>query len=153
MPCDETMVTIHDDIADLIEQTKLCLAATVTPDNKPNLSPKGSIIRASDSQLAFADIRSPDTISNLASNSAIQVSVINPLTRRGYLCSGKGRVLKRGAEFDRLMARFADRGIKNPINAIVVVDVDHIEDVRSPLYDLGYTEEQIKKTWVDNYTS
>ena len=147
------MVTVSDEIAKFIEQTRLGFVATVTPDNKPNISPKGSIIRAADGQIAFADIRSPDTVSNLASNSAVEVSVINPIVRRGYLFAGTGRVLKGGLQFDKLMARFLSRGIKNVINTIVVIDVEEIKEVRSPMYDLGYTEEQIKKVWVDNYAS
>lgn len=153
MPCDETMATVSDEIAKFIEQTGLGFVATVTPDNKPNISPKGSIIRAADEQMAFADIRSPDTVADLASNSAIEVSVINPIVRRGYLFAGTGQVLKRGPQFDKLLARFQSRGIKNVINTIVVIDVQEITEVRSPLYDLGYTEEQIKKAWLDNYVS
>ena len=135
------MVTISDEIAQFIEQAGLGFVATVTPDNKPNISPKGSIIRATDGQIAFADIRSPDTVSNLASNSAVEVSVIHPIVRRGYLFAGTGRVLRRGLQFDKLMARFLSRGIKNAINAIVVIDIEEIKQVRSPMYDLGHTED------------
>lgn len=153
MPCVDTMVTVSDEIAKFIEQTRLGFVATVTPSNKPNISPKGSIIRATGEQIAFADIRSPNTVADLASNSAIEVSVINPIVRRGYLFAGTGKVLRRGSQFDELMARFLSRGIKNVINTIVVIDVEEIQEVRSPMYDLGYTEEQIKKVWTDNYVS
>lgn len=147
------MAVINDEIAGFVEGTRLGFVATVTPDNKPNVSPKGSIIRAAEDQLAFADIRSPDTIANLESNSAVEINVINPIVRRGYLFVGDGRILEKGSQFDDIIARFKERGIKNAVNRIVIIDVTEIREVRSPLYDLGYTEEQIRGMWSSSYES
>ena len=43
----------------MIAELRLCYVATVTPDGKPNLSPKGSLRVVDDDHLAFADIMSP----------------------------------------------------------------------------------------------
>lgn len=145
------MAVISDEVAEFVQNERLGYVATVSPDCKPNLSPKGSVIRSGPESLAFAEIRSPDTIENIESNDAVEVSVISPIIRRGYMFSGRGHVHKDGALFDDLVKKFRGMGIQSPINAVVVIDVEHIRDTRSPLYDLGYTEEQIRDTWKRTY--
>ena len=50
------MAIITDEMARMIAELRLCYVATVTPDGKPNLSPKGSLRVVDDGHLAFADI-------------------------------------------------------------------------------------------------
>jgi hypothetical protein len=38
----------------------------------------------SDDELGFADLASPGTIENLRHNSAIELNVVDPFTRRGF---------------------------------------------------------------------
>lgn len=147
------MARVTDEMAQFIENERLCFVATVSPENVPNISPKGSLMRSGDSSIAFADIRSPDTVANLESNPAVEVSVISPIVRRGYLFAGRGRVVREGPEFDGMVARFRAMGIKSPIGTVVIIDVDRVEETMSPLYDLGYTEDQIRETWKKHYFS
>jgi hypothetical protein len=44
----------------------------VTPDGKPNLSPKGSLKVWDDETVVFADIASPGTMRNLLTNPFIE---------------------------------------------------------------------------------
>lgn len=141
------MAVISDEVAEFVQNVRLGYVATVSSDCKPNLSPKGSVMRSGPESLAFAEICSPDTVANLESNSAVEVSVINPIIRRGYLFSGRGHIHRSGTLFDGLIKKFRDMGIQSPINAVVVIDVDYIGDTKSPMYDLGYTEEQVKNIW------
>ena len=53
---------ITQEIKDFLNLHKLGYVATVSSDGKPNLSPKGTIIGWTSKILAFADIRSPDTV-------------------------------------------------------------------------------------------
>ena len=147
------MARVTDEMAQFIENERLCFVATVSPGNVPNISPKGSLMRSGDSSIAFADIRSPDTVANLESNPAVEVSVISPIVRRGYLFAGRGRVVREGPEFDGMVARFREMGIKSPIGTVVIIEVDRVEETMSPLYDLGYTEDQIRETWKKHYFS
>ena len=146
------MARVTDQMAEFMENERLGFVATVSPDGKPNVSPKGSLVRSGDYSIAFAEIRSPDTIKNLESNPAVEVSVISPIVRRGYLFAGRGRVIREGPEFDDMVARFQKMGIKSRIGAVVVIQVDHTEETRSPLYDLGYTEDQIRDRWQGRYS-
>jgi hypothetical protein len=53
------MGILTDEMKRVVTEIQLCYAATVTPDGKPNLSPKGSITVLSDDELGFADLASP----------------------------------------------------------------------------------------------
>ena len=63
---------ITEAIKDFLDLQKLGYVATVSSDGKPNLSPKGTIIGWTSDVLAFADIRSPDTLRNLKINPDVE---------------------------------------------------------------------------------
>jgi len=56
---------LTSDMRAVIETCQLCFAATVSPDGRPNLSPKGTIRVWDDEHLFFLDIASPQTRANL----------------------------------------------------------------------------------------
>lgn len=141
------------DIEPFLEKQKLGYVATVSKDNTPNLSPKGTVLCWKGSYVIFADIRSPDTITNLSENPHLEINVVDPILRKGYRIKGKGKILKDGNEFQEILDYYKSKGIKSKINSIVLVNVDHIKEVTSPLYDLGYSENQIKDKWRNHYLS
>ena len=142
---------ITQEIKDFLDLHKLGFVATVNSDGKPNISPKGTIIGWSSETLAFADIRSPDTIENLQNNPNLEINVIDPLLRKGYLFTGTARILNDGAMYEEIFQHFRNKGIKSPINSIVLVDISNIYEVTSPLYDLGVSEEEIKSKWKKHF--
>jgi len=85
-----------NEIKNLIEQQKLGYVATVSPDNTPNLSPKGTISVWDDEHLVFADIKSPKTMANLEKNSSVEINVVDPIARKGYRFKGIGKILSSG---------------------------------------------------------
>ncbi|MFB5611111.1 MAG: pyridoxamine 5'-phosphate oxidase family protein [Nitrosopumilaceae archaeon] len=147
------MVKISDEIKNFLERQKLGFVATVSPDNTPNVSPKGTIFAWGDEKLIFADIKSPQTISNLQKNSSIEINVIDPILRKGYRFKGKGLILKDTEEFSKILKFYEEKGTKSKINSAVVVDVETLSEVTSPLYDLGFSEEEIKEKWKKYYLS
>ena len=144
---------ITTEIKDFLNLQKLGYVATVSSDGKPNISPKGTIIGWSSEILAFADIRSPDTVKNLNDNPDVEINVIDPLLRKGYLFQGKARILQDGTLYQEILNHYRQNGIKSPINAIILVDVSCISDVISPLYDLGISEEEIKSKWQKHFST
>ena len=76
------MSEISEEIKNFLNLQKLGYVATVSSDGTPNISPKGTIIGWSKNQLAFADIRSPDTMQNLKTNPNVEINVIDPLLDR-----------------------------------------------------------------------
>jgi len=144
---------ITPEIKDFLNLQKLGYVATVTSDGKPNISPKGTIIGWDSKTLAFADIRSPDTMKNLKDNPNVEINVIDPLLRKGYLFQGTSRIIEDETLYQEILNYYRANGIKSPINSIVLVDVSNISDVTSPLYDMGISEEEIKSKWQKHFAS
>lgn len=144
---------ITKEIKDFLNLQKLGYVATVSSDKKPNISPKGTIIGWSSETLAFADIRSPDTIKNLIGNPNVEINVIDPLLRKGYLFQGTARLIKDGDLYQEILSYYRQNGIKSLINSIVLVDVSCVSEVVSPLYDLGISEEEIKSKWQSHFST
>jgi uncharacterized protein len=144
---------ITSEIKNFLNTQKLGYVATVSSDGLPNISPKGTIIAWSSEILAFADIRSPDTVKNLQNNPNVEINVIDPLLRKGYLFKGVTRLINSGLQYDEILQYYRDNGITSPINAIILVDVSCISDVISPLYDMGISEDEIKTKWKNHFAN
>ena len=78
------MSVLTEDMKRLVREQRLGYVATVSPDGSPNVSPKGSMTVLDEDTLVFADIESPHTIRNLASEPRTEINVVDPLTRKGY---------------------------------------------------------------------
>ena len=79
------MVSIlTDDMRRMLQEQQLGFIATVCPDGTPNLSPKGTTSVWDDEHLVFADICSPNTIANLRQNPAVEINVVDIVSRKGY---------------------------------------------------------------------
>jgi predicted pyridoxine 5'-phosphate oxidase superfamily flavin-nucleotide-binding protein len=141
------MGVITSDMRRLVEQQQLGFIATVCPDGTPNLSPKGTTAVWDDDHLVFADIHSPGTIANLAANPAIEVNVVDPLTRKGYRFKGHASVLREGPEFQRALDFYRARGSTSGKRHIVLVTVQAAAPLISPAYDGGQTEAEITARW------
>jgi len=144
---------ITQEIKDFLDLQRLGYVATVSLDGKPNISPKGTIIAWTSEVLAFADIRSPDTVKNLQSNPNVEINVIDPLLRKGYLFKGQARIIKDTSLYEEILAHYRKKGIKSPINSIVLVDISEVSEVTSPLYDMGISEQEIKSKWKKHFES
>ncbi len=145
------MTMITQEIKDFLNLQKLGYVATVSSEGKPNISPKGTIIGWTSTTLVFADIRSPDTMRNLQSNPHVEINVIDPLLRKGYLFKGQARIIKDNALFEEILNHYRNKGVKSPINSIVLTDVSSVSEVTSPLYDMGISKQEIKSKWKKHF--
>ena len=148
------MGVLTDSMKQVVEQQRLGFVATVCADGTPNVSPKGTLCVHDDDHLMFADIRSPGTIANLRTNPALEVNVVDHFVRKGYRFKGRAKILEAGAEFDRLVAVFASRGIPDAprrIRAIVVVRVEQARPLISPGYDGNTDEASMRARWTQHY--
>ena len=137
----------------VVERQRLGFVATVCPDGTPNLSPKGTTVVWNDDHLVFADIHSPGTVSNLRSNPAVEINVVDPIVRKGYRFKGTARVLGDGALFDEILVFLRKRGVSSPIKHIVLVKVERALPLVSPAYDTGATEEEVRRRWQEYWRS
>jgi hypothetical protein len=97
--------------------------------------------------LVFADIASPGTIANLRANPAIEINVVDPLSRKGYRFKGAARIVGDGPEFETLLDFYRQRGSTGAKQHIVVVTVEHAAPLLSPSYDQGQSEAEISARW------
>jgi len=141
------MNKISESVKIFLNGQKLGYVATVSENGTPNLSPKGTIIAWDESTLAFADIRSPNTMKNLETNPNLEINVVDPLLRKGFRFKGQGTIIKNGQVYESILNHYRKNGIQSPIGAIVLVEVSDILEVTSPLYDLGVTEIEMKDKW------
>ena len=145
------MVIITEEIKNFVNFQKLGYVATISADNTPNLSPKGTIMVLDESHLAFAHIHSPQTVENLKHNPSIEINVVDPFSRRGYRFKGIAEIISTGDKFDKIISHYKETGVKSSIKTIIAVKIEKLSEVLSPLYDLGYTEEELKAKWKKHY--
>jgi len=138
---------IPDSAAQMLEEQRLGYVATVSDDNTPNLSPKGTILALDTHNIIFANISSPQTIKNIRTNSAVEINVVDPASRKGYRFKGIASVLTSGKKFAEILEIYKKRNVQSVIKSIVIVRVDFVAEITSPLYDLGFTESEIKELW------
>ena len=104
-----------------------------------------------ESHLAFADIQSPKTVENIRYNPSIEINVVDPFSRRGYRFKGIAEIITSGDKFDEIISYYKTSGVKSQIKSIILVKIEKLSEVFSPLYDLGHTEEEIKTKWKKYY--
>lgn len=134
----------------LVVDGQLGFVATVCPDGTPNLSPKGTIAVWDDDHVVFAHIHSPATVSNLVANPAIEINVVDQLSRKGFRLKGTATVHVTGRLFETGIQFYDNRGTtsaRERIKAIVIVAVERVTPVLSPAYDLGASEQELRAYW------
>jgi uncharacterized protein len=145
---------LTDEMKAMVPYLRLCYVATVTPDGKPNLSPKGSLIVWDDETVVFADIASPNTIRNLRYNPFIEINLVDPFLRRGFRFKGRAQVHESGPEFDYVAeALWSREGRQYPVNAVVKVTIEQASTILSPVYMFNETmdQEAVKAIWQKRY--
>ena len=137
------------DMRAVIQAAHLCFAATVSPDGRPNLSPKGTIRVWDDAHLFFLDIASPGTRANLAHSPWMELNVVEQLSRRGYRFSGRATVHPAGsAEYVEGVRRvYGDAPPAEPIPGLVRLAIERAAPLFSPAYWRVPDETAIRRLW------
>jgi hypothetical protein len=135
------------DVRRLVDRVRLGFVASLGPDGRPRLSPKGSVAVLDTRTLVFADVASSGTVRNLLENPACEINVVDPMGRQGYRFRGQARILLSGPTFDRILRFYRDRGVPNDIHHMVLVDVEEARRIESPVYALGVREADVRRRW------
>ena len=107
-----------------------------------------------DDHIIFGEIRSPNTVKNLADRPTMEINFVDPFARKGFRAKGQATFLPRGsAEFDALLPRFAQWGaLTDKFNGIVKLRVERALPVISPAYDIGADEAELRETWMAHFS-
>lgn len=141
-----------------------CFVATVSPDGRPNLSPKGTLEVLDGDHLVFSEIRSPNTRRNLEANPFIELNVVDLLSRKGYRFKGRAEVIREGDMYQDVVRRLNAGAVdpppahlvRNPdvpegaywVKSIIYITVEWAAPITSPIYDHGYDEETVRARWL-----
>ncbi|MEM6594165.1 MAG: pyridoxamine 5'-phosphate oxidase family protein [Pseudomonadota bacterium] len=131
---------------ELITRWRLGHIATVTPGGRPSVSPKGTFLVVDDKTIAFGEIRSPQTVTNLTHNPECEVNFVDAFLRNGARLRGTGSMVRRDtADFDTLLPQFEEvwGDLCDRINLIVKINVTEVKPLSTPPYDTGATEEEM----------
>jgi uncharacterized protein len=148
-------VKLSKEMQRMVREQRLGFVATVTPDGRPNVSPKGTTRLWDDERLFFADIASPGTVENLSTNPHIEINVVDPMTRKGFRFKGIAAVHTSGEAYERGLEILRAQGSSasdDRVRAIVVIDVTDAAALVSPAYDDGATEQAVSASWLEYYT-
>src|SRR5690348_15371607 len=117
-------IVLTPDMRAVIRSAHLCFVATVTPEGRPNLSPKGTIRVWDDRHLFFLDIASPGTRANLAANPWMELNVVDQLSRRGYRFFGRVTLHASGDIFEKAVRIVVDEEkARYPVACVVMLAV------------------------------
>ncbi len=142
------MPVLTEEMRRLVREQRLGYVATISPDGSPNLSPKGSLTVWGEDRLVFADIESPHTIRNLATNPRLEVNVVDPFTRKGFRFRGQGSVMRSGDAYWKILEMYKAEGADvRRIRAVVVIDVAQAAPLVSPVYLTGLGEAEVRRLW------
>ena len=148
------MAGFTQDMVDVVENAKLAFVATVRPDGRPNLSPKGSVRVLDSEHLIFADMASPQTVENLRHRPDVEVNVVDFLSRRGYRFRGTAEILEAGhADFDWIAAWVrSTHGADYVTHHAVKIAVTETAELLSPAYTIGHVQESdLRPAWIKKY--
>lgn len=139
----------------LIARFPLGFVATVTADGRPHLSPKGTFLVLDDRTIAFAEIRSPDTMANLAHQPMAEVNFVDQWLRKGVRVRGPVQVVEKGESFDALLVRWREvwGDLASRINALVLISADEVKQITTPPYDDGVSEEEMIALYKEKFSA
>ncbi len=136
---------------DLIEHWHLGFVASADADGNPNVSPKGTFVVHDETTISFAEMRSPDTLANIATRPQVEVNFVDILTRRGVLIQGEASFIPRDdARYPSLRPLYTNRwpDLEHMFSGFVVIKVTACKPLATPSYDMGVSQEELCAKWV-----
>ena len=141
-------VVLTADMRAVIQSAHLCFAATVSPDGKPNVSPKGTIRVWDDQHLFFLDLASPGTRANLQARPWLELNVVDQLSRRGYRFFGPATLHVGDTVFEEATRRVrTEAQASYPVAAVILLAVERAAALVSPGYWQVPDEQAMRALW------
>jgi predicted pyridoxine 5'-phosphate oxidase superfamily flavin-nucleotide-binding protein len=142
------LVRLDDDMLAVLDAQRLCFAATVTPDGRPSLSPKGTVRAWDESHLFFCDIASPGTRANLERNPWIELNIVDTTSRRGYRFFGPATLHRDDDVYRQAVGRITqEEGAAYPVECVVLIAIERALPLVSPGYDHVADEWAMRAIW------
>jgi len=146
---------LTSEVHDYIERSVLCWLATIDCHGRPNVSPKETFAGYGSARLLIANIASPGSVRNIQDNPAVCVSFVDVFVQKGFKARGRASlVLPSATTYGELVApleRITEG--QYPIHSIIDVQVEEIEAIRAPSYQIheGTTEQAMVEEAMQTY--
>jgi hypothetical protein len=135
----------------LVNRQRLGFVASVRSDGTPRVSAHGTLAAWDEETLVFAAIAARGTVADLLERPAVEVAVVDPVRRKGWRFGGTARLLLSGPTFDRLTAFYRKRGVSAEVHHMVLIRVQRVEPLVSPVYAQGWSEAEVQQRWAAYY--
>lgn len=129
---------LNDAVREDIAASVLCWLATVDAEGQPNVSPKEMFCAHGDDSLVIADIASPVSVRNIATNPRVSVAFIDVFAQKGFKIAGHARLIERDdPDFERYGAQLlAMAGPDFHVRRVIHVAITKIARIWAPSYAL-----------------
>ncbi|MEM9427073.1 MAG: pyridoxamine 5'-phosphate oxidase family protein [Pseudomonadota bacterium] len=145
---------ITEDAKRIIREFPLGIVATITPDGRPAASPKGTFLVVDSNTIAYGDIRSPGTRTNLWKVAMAEVVFVDPFRRKGVRIAGSAEIVEVGhARYNELHPRWVETwgDLAARIKSLVLIHADAVKMITTPPYDDGATEDEMIALYKSKY--
>jgi hypothetical protein len=126
--------------------------ATVNDDGKPAVSPKATFVIVDDACIAYGDIRSPGTTSNIQQRPEVEVVFTDVLARQAVRVSGVASIVEKSSEQGRALLPLFKQSWEpylDAMSAFVKIEISQAELILSPAYDVGFGKDELVKVNLD----
>ena len=133
------------DMIEIIQAYPLGLVASIRPDGRPAVSPKGTFFLIRPEQIACAHIRSPKTVRNIQQNSHVEVNFVDILSRIAVRIEARAQyiALADADNFITTAFRAVWADFEPIVNGFIIFDIERAEMIKTPSYDLGISREAL----------
>jgi len=145
------MAKLTEAMKKFVADQRLGFLATVSPDGLPNLSPKGLTFIHDEARIVIGEIRSPGTINNLHFQPVAELNVVDQFSRKGFRFSGFCVIYSKGSEFEQFERFLQSKGAQSTIRSVIVMTVDRVLPILSPVYDRDIPETDVRDRWIRHY--
>ena len=129
------MVRMPKELLDMIKRVHIAALATVGPDGRPNVSPKG-FTYLDEETLAYVDIYSARTLDNIRARPQVAVAIWDARAVEGYQVKGTARIHGPGdLVYEEVVARYVrahhpdGRGVPEHMT-VVTIKAEEIYSLR-----------------------
>jgi predicted pyridoxine 5'-phosphate oxidase superfamily flavin-nucleotide-binding protein len=151
-PLSRYVGALTPELKKMIGQSTLATIASVSAEGAPCASPLSSIAVLDDDTLIWADVRSPRTLNNLEGDPRTEILILDPISRKAVRIAGKVSIFSVNGRAAALLPHLQDRRADlERVRSLVTINVLKAELVQAPIYDTGFSEEEIKALWEEHY--
>ncbi len=147
---------ISQSLREFVNEWRLGHLATVGPEG-PNVSPKGTFQALDATRLAFAEIRSPNTMANLAHDPRVEVNMVDVFARKGARFRGTATFHEMATpEAQALNPRWVElfgADLMARASGFVVIRVASAKPLTTPAYDVGANERQLRQDYLTRFNA